>query len=68
MILPPTANQAGILLNKAVLAINQDITPQGRPVTAGDSTVWSRNLSDGTTSARSHCRFVLPLIHFIPIR
>ena len=33
-----------------VIAINQDITPQGTPVVPGDSRVWSRELSDGSTA------------------
>ena len=45
-----TNDQASILLNQDVIAINQDITPQGRPVTPGDSRVWSRSLSDGSTA------------------
>ena len=37
--------QKTILLNKEVIAINQDVTPQGFPTVAGDSSVWARNLS-----------------------
>ena len=37
-----------VLLNKEVIAINQDVTPQGFPVVKGDSSVWARNLSDGS--------------------
>ena len=33
-----------------MIAINQDITPQGTPVAPGDSRVWSRKLSDGSTA------------------
>ena len=33
-----------------VIAVNQDVTPQGRPVTAGDLAVWSRTLSDGSVA------------------
>ena len=43
--------QKEILLNTEVIAINQDITPQGRPVLQGNSTtaaVWTRSLSDGS--------------------
>jgi alpha-galactosidase len=40
--------QRKVLLNKEVIAINQDVTPQGFPTVAGDSTVWARNLSDGS--------------------
>ena len=36
-----------ILLNKAVLAVNQDTTPQGFPVVEGDSAVWARHLTGG---------------------
>lgn len=35
---------------RQVIAINQDITPQGTPVVPGDSRVWSRKLSDGSTA------------------
>ena len=31
-----------------IIAINQDITPQGFPTVPGDSTVWARKLSDGS--------------------
>lgn len=37
-------------LRRQVIAINQDITPQGTPVVPGDSRVWSRKLSDGSTA------------------
>ena len=30
------------------LAVNQDTTPQGRPVVDGELRIWARNLSDGT--------------------
>eukprot|EP01060_Flectonema_neradi_P019646 TRINITY_DN268_c0_g3_i1.p1 TRINITY_DN268_c0_g3~~TRINITY_DN268_c0_g3_i1.p1 ORF type:complete len:410 (+),score=98.09 TRINITY_DN268_c0_g3_i1:85-1314(+) len=43
--------QKEILLNTEVIAINQDVTPQGRPVVKGNSTtaaVWTRALSDGS--------------------
>jgi hypothetical protein len=33
-----------------VIAINQDVTPQGTVIVPGDSTVWSRKLSDGSTA------------------
>ncbi|MGB0832845.1 MAG: glycoside hydrolase family 27 protein, partial [Candidatus Thalassarchaeaceae archaeon] len=36
-----------ILLNKDVIAINQDVTPQGHVVVEGDSTVWARHLTGG---------------------
>ncbi len=42
--------QKEILFNDEVIAINQDITPQGRPVTDGDLTLWTRKLSDGTVA------------------
>jgi alpha-galactosidase len=42
--------QKEILLNTEVLAINQDVTPQGRPVTEGDFSVWARHLSDGSVA------------------
>ena len=42
--------QKMVLLNTEVIAINQDSTPQGFPVTPGDSTVWARNLSDGSVA------------------
>ena len=44
------AIQKTILLNKEVIAINQDVTPQGRPVKEGDLTVWARKLSDGSVA------------------
>ena len=40
--------QKRVLLNTEVIAINQDVTPQGFPAVPGDYTVWSRNLSDGS--------------------
>ena len=40
--------QREILLNTEVIAVNQDVTPQGRPVHDGDLTVWARQLSDGS--------------------
>lgn len=43
--------QREILLNKEVIAINQDVTPQGIPVTtAPDISVWARTLSDGSVA------------------
>eukprot|EP01052_Picozoa_sp_SAG31_P038383 SAG31_NODE_5118_length_2730_cov_6.394147_3_plen_298_part_00 len=39
-----------VLLNKKVIAINQDVTPQGRVIVEGDSTVWARKLSDGSVA------------------
>jgi hypothetical protein len=38
-----------------VIAINQDVTPQGRVVVEGDSTVWARHLTGGEPGA-----FILP--------
>jgi alpha-galactosidase len=40
--------QKKILLNTEVLAINQDVTPQGRPIHQGELSLWSRKLSDGS--------------------
>ena len=40
--------QRQILLNEEVLAINQDVTPQGRPIVDGALDVWARSLSDGS--------------------
>eukprot|EP01048_Picozoa_sp_COSAG05_P010064 COSAG05_NODE_866_length_6876_cov_11.223255_7_plen_276_part_00 len=37
--------QQTVLLNKELIAVNQDVTPQGFPTVAGDSSVWARNLS-----------------------
>lgn len=42
--------QREILFNDEVIAINQDVTPQGRPVADGDLTVWARALSDGSAA------------------
>merc|ERR1712157_389243 len=42
--------QREILFNDDVIAINQDVTPQGRPVKDGDLTVWTRQLSDGSVA------------------
>ena len=42
--------QKEILLNQEALAVNQDVTPQGRPVRDGDLTVWARHLSDGSAA------------------
>ena len=30
--------------------MNQDVTPQGMPVVAGDSTVWARKLTSGAVA------------------
>eukprot|EP00928_Gymnodinium_smaydae_P016564 TRINITY_DN16231_c3_g1_i1.p1 TRINITY_DN16231_c3_g1~~TRINITY_DN16231_c3_g1_i1.p1 ORF type:complete len:524 (-),score=61.10 TRINITY_DN16231_c3_g1_i1:210-1781(-) len=40
--------QKEILLNHEILEVNQDVTPQGRPVKDGDLSVWARHLSDGS--------------------
>eukprot|EP01052_Picozoa_sp_SAG31_P042972 SAG31_NODE_7004_length_1822_cov_1.899013_1_plen_331_part_00 len=40
------AVQKKILFNPEVIAINQDVTPQGQPVDEGNLQVWSRRLSD----------------------
>jgi len=42
--------QKEILLNQEIIAINQDVTPQGRPVKDGDLSVWARHLSDGSVA------------------
>lgn len=43
--------QKQILFNDEVIAINQDITPQGRPINGpSDLTVWARVLSDGSVA------------------
>jgi hypothetical protein len=42
-----TALQKEILLNTEVIAVNQDVTPQGRPVHEGDISVWARKLTGG---------------------
>jgi len=39
--------QREILFNQEVIAINQDSTPQGRPIKDDDLTVWSRHLTGG---------------------
>lgn len=40
--------QKEILLNTEVIAINQDVTPQGTPLVVGDLSKWVRWLSDGS--------------------
>ena len=45
-----SALQKEIMLNTEVIAINQDVTPQGRPIRDGDLTVWARALSDGSVA------------------
>eukprot|EP00943_MAST-04B_sp_MAST-4B-sp1_P000007 g7.t1 len=42
-----TELQKEILLNTEILAINQDITPQGRPCTEKSLKYWARKLSNG---------------------
>lgn len=42
-----TPLQKEILLNKEAIAVNQDVTPQGRPLKEGRG-VWARNMSDGS--------------------
>lgn len=42
--------QREILFNTEVLAINQDVTPQGRPIKDGDLSLWARMLSDGSAA------------------
>ena len=39
--------QKRILLNKEVIAINQQETPQGRPIKDRDQTVWARAMDNG---------------------
>lgn len=39
--------QKEILLNTEVIAVNQDVTPQGRPIKDGDISVWARKLTGG---------------------
>jgi alpha-galactosidase len=39
--------QKEILLNTDVIAVNQDTTPQGRPIVDNDLSVWGRTLSNG---------------------
>ena len=39
--------QKEILFNRDIISINQDVTPQGRPIKDGDLTVWSRKLTGG---------------------
>ena len=45
-----TETQKKVLFNTDVLAINQDVTPQGRPVVANDSTAWARFMTDGSVA------------------
>lgn len=45
-----TSLQKEILLNKDMLAINQDITPAGRLVKNGSAPVYARSLSDGSVA------------------
>ena len=45
-----TALQRKILLNQDVLRINQDVTPQGRPMMSMSMSVWRRDLSDGSVA------------------
>jgi len=40
--------QKQILFNDEVIAINQDVTPQGRPINGNDLSIWARVLSDGS--------------------
>ena len=43
--------QKYLLLNPEVLRINQDVTPQGRPLKDGDLTLWARTLTPPTDDA-----------------
>ena len=45
-----TPLQRKILFNKEALAVNQDVTPQGRPLNDSDISVWTRELSDGSVA------------------
>eukprot|EP00040_Diaphanoeca_grandis_P019754 m.104590 g.104590 ORF g.104590 m.104590 type:complete len:510 (-) comp27577_c0_seq1:36-1565(-) len=42
--------QKEILFNDDVIAVNQDVTPQGIPVMPGNSSIWARFLSDGSVA------------------
>ncbi len=44
-----------------VIAINQDITPQGRPLNSSDITQWARHLSDGSVAFAIYNPFDTPL-------
>jgi len=39
--------QRDILFNTDVIAVNQQTTPQGRPLKDGDLTIWTRDLENG---------------------
>ena len=45
-----TPLQRKILFNTEVLGVNQDVTPQGRPLNGSDISIWTRALSDGTVA------------------
>jgi alpha-galactosidase len=45
-----TPLQRKILFNKEAIAVNQDVTPQGRPLNDSDISLWTRGLSDGTVA------------------
>lgn len=45
-----SALQTEILFNDDVIAVNQDVTPQGKPIVAGNSSIWARFLSDGSVA------------------
>jgi hypothetical protein len=38
--------QKKILFNQDIIAINQQATPQGRPVAGGELSLWSRDMED----------------------
>lgn len=42
-----TELQKEILFNDGVIAINQDVTPQGKPIVDNDSSIWARFLTGG---------------------
>eukprot|EP00040_Diaphanoeca_grandis_P023005 m.124567 g.124567 ORF g.124567 m.124567 type:complete len:580 (-) comp29065_c0_seq7:159-1898(-) len=44
------AIQKIVLLNTEVIAINQDTTPQGAPLSQHDTSVWARNMTDGSVA------------------
>merc|ERR1711976_1056535 len=45
-----TSLQKEMLLNKEILAINQDVTPAGRLVQTGSALIYARSLSDGSVA------------------
>ena len=47
---------------RQVIAINQDSTPQGRPLNSSDITQWSRHLSDGSAAFAIYNPYDAPLL------